>query len=280
MKIFDGCLLVSDVDGTILVPSGVPQRNIDAIKYFIENGGKFTFATGRCCDAVREFLEIIPINAPVLITNGVVLYDFENERIVRSTGIDEKTKRILLDFIKEDEPDIGMELHSRDKVCDIRLTHEIELHNLYEQLHPVDWTKEQIESAEWSKFFFSFEKIEDRERLKRRLIADGISENQILFTNAYLGDGTHNYLEVVPSGSDKGTGVLALAEELGIDHEKVFGIGDYYNDVPLLKAVGCAGVVKGAPEEITALADFVSCDAAEGAVGKFIDYIEERMQNK
>ena len=277
MKIFDGCLLVSDVDGTLIDFGKISEYTINGIKRFIDNGGRFTFATGRCLDAVRDLLPMVPINAPLLLTNGVVLYDVENERVVRSVGIGDAEKEILLNIISKLDSDIGIELHSRDIIADLNITNEVEIHNKYEGLRPVDLTDEEIAKAEWSKLFFTFEDIKKREVLKKRLIDGGIAESQIMFTNAYLNDGIHNYLEVIPNGHDKGTGVLALADELGIKHEKVFGIGDYYNDIPLLKAVGCAGVVAGAPEDITCLADFVSCSAAEGAVGKFIDYIEERM---
>lgn len=280
MGIFDGCLLVSDVDGTLIGTGFLPRQNIDGINRFIEGGGRFTLATGRCCDAVRELIEEIPINAPALITNGVVVYDFENERVVRSVGIDKSIKNEILNLLDNLSEKIGVELHSRDKVIDLIITNEVYLHNKYENLHPVDWDKEQIKNAEWSKLFFTFEDISEREKLKEMLIDCGVAEEQIMFTNAYLDDGIHNYLEVMPLGENKGTGVHALAKELGIENDMVFGIGDYYNDIPLLTAVGCASVVSGAPEEITALADFVSCPVAEGAVGKFIDYIEERMLAK
>lgn len=48
MGIFDGYLLVSDMDGTLLNSNGkLSEENKKAIEYFVDNGGQFTLATGR-----------------------------------------------------------------------------------------------------------------------------------------------------------------------------------------------------------------------------------------
>ena len=47
MSIFSGYLICSDVNGTISHNTITVQKNIDAIKYFTQNGGRFTIATGR-----------------------------------------------------------------------------------------------------------------------------------------------------------------------------------------------------------------------------------------
>ena len=48
MKKFQGMLLLSDMDGTILNDKKeISQENKDAVRYFTENGGYFSLATGR-----------------------------------------------------------------------------------------------------------------------------------------------------------------------------------------------------------------------------------------
>ena len=47
MKIFSGYLICSDVDGTFSVNTVTVKNNIEAVKYFTQNGGRFTIATGR-----------------------------------------------------------------------------------------------------------------------------------------------------------------------------------------------------------------------------------------
>ena len=52
MGLFDGCLLACDIDGTLLINDFMPQQNIEKIKYFVSEGGKFSLATGRTAGAV------------------------------------------------------------------------------------------------------------------------------------------------------------------------------------------------------------------------------------
>ena len=86
---FDGVLLASDFDNTILnteIPrrTGCPippisRRNTDALRYFMANGGRFAVATGRALPAFRLFADQIPMNAPAVVCNGGALYDFQTE---------------------------------------------------------------------------------------------------------------------------------------------------------------------------------------------------------
>lgn len=68
---FSDVLLTVDFDRTLTGPdSKIPQRNLDAIAYFMENGGTFTVNTGRSMSSFGKHLESLPINAPVLMYNG------------------------------------------------------------------------------------------------------------------------------------------------------------------------------------------------------------------
>lgn len=93
---FDGVLLASDFDNTILNTerprrTGCPippisQRNVEALLYFMDNGGRFAVATGRALPAFRMFAEQVPMNAPAVVCNGGALYDFKTERYLENHG--------------------------------------------------------------------------------------------------------------------------------------------------------------------------------------------------
>ncbi|MBQ1283660.1 MAG: HAD hydrolase family protein [Clostridia bacterium] len=64
---FDGYLICSDHDGTVAEWGELLQVNIEAIKYFQDNGGIFTVATGRRHDFVAEkYAGIIKPHVPLL----------------------------------------------------------------------------------------------------------------------------------------------------------------------------------------------------------------------
>lgn len=69
-------LLTVDFDRTLTAPdSTIPRRNLEAIEYFMANGGKFTVNTGRSTATFRQYLETIPVNAPMLLYNGSAAWE-------------------------------------------------------------------------------------------------------------------------------------------------------------------------------------------------------------
>ena len=83
MGIYSDVLLTVDYDRTLTATdSTVPQRNLDAIRYFIENGGAFTVNTGRSMPMARSFRDTVPVNAPLLLYNGSAAYDTAEEKML------------------------------------------------------------------------------------------------------------------------------------------------------------------------------------------------------
>ena len=71
MGIFSDVLLTVDYDRTLTAPdSTIPARNIEAIEYFMANGGAFTVNTGRSVPMYRSIWDKVPVNAPLLLYNG------------------------------------------------------------------------------------------------------------------------------------------------------------------------------------------------------------------
>lgn len=90
MGIFSDILLTVDYDRTLTAPdSTIPQRNLDAIAYFMENGGTFTVNTGRSIPMASSMLiPNVPVNAPLLLYNGSADYDKVTGQLTRYVPID------------------------------------------------------------------------------------------------------------------------------------------------------------------------------------------------
>ena len=68
---FSDVLLTVDYDRTLTgTDARIPERNLEAIRYFMDNGGAFTVNTGRSLPMIRCFRDIVPVNAPLLVYNG------------------------------------------------------------------------------------------------------------------------------------------------------------------------------------------------------------------
>ena len=80
---FEGVLLASDFDDTLVGGScELSPGNRAALAYFIREGGRFTVATGRARRTFAPYAHTIPLNAPVILSNGALLYDFAAGRTV------------------------------------------------------------------------------------------------------------------------------------------------------------------------------------------------------
>lgn len=89
MGIYSDVLLTVDFDRTLTAPdSTIPQRNLDAIRYFMDNGGAFTVNTGRSIPMYSRVMDLVPVNAPLLLYNGSAAYDKEKQEFTFVHKID------------------------------------------------------------------------------------------------------------------------------------------------------------------------------------------------
>ncbi len=87
--LFDDVLLTVDFDRTLTAPdSTIPERNIAAIRYFMDNGGTFTVNTGRSVNTFRRHMDTIPVNAPFLLYNGSAAYEKGKLKFCRPIDLD------------------------------------------------------------------------------------------------------------------------------------------------------------------------------------------------
>ena len=114
MGIFSDVLLTVDFDRTMTGPdSTIPQRNLEAIRYFIENGGAFTINTGRSLPMTKVFRDIVPVSAPLLLYNGSAAYDLQTEKVLNPALIplnQAETVRRAMELF----PDMTVEIQGLD----------------------------------------------------------------------------------------------------------------------------------------------------------------------
>ena len=118
MGIYSDILLTVDYDRTLTATdSTIPQRNLEAIRYFMENGGIFTVNTGRSLPMAMVFRDIVSTNAPLLLYNGSGAYDMEEKKMSFCQAIDldpwetvRECRRLFPDLTVEVQ---GVEAHYR-----------------------------------------------------------------------------------------------------------------------------------------------------------------------
>jgi Cof subfamily protein (haloacid dehalogenase superfamily) len=83
----------------------------------------------------------------------------------------------------------------------------------------------------------------------------------------HLTRSTAEFVEAVHPMGNKGEAVRYLAEEiLGCKQEEVFAIGDYFNDLEMLRYAGVGVAMGSAPDEVKAAANWVAPTVEEDGV--------------
>ena len=77
--------------------------------------------------------------------------------------------------------------------------------------------------------------------------------------------------EVTPQGVSKGTGLVDLCEVLGLPIEEAIGVGDAFNDVPMLKMAGLGVAMGNSNEAALQAADVVVGDNDHDGIAEVID---------
>ena len=79
------------------------------------------------------------------------------------------------------------------------------------------------------------------------------------------------FLEFMNKQSNKGTGVAALAEHLGLTAEQVITVGDAGNDRHMIEYAGLGVAMGNATDEIKALAQHITARNDEDGVARVIE---------
>ncbi|MBD5134242.1 MAG: HAD hydrolase family protein [Clostridiales bacterium] len=224
---FDGVLLYSDYDDTLYNSAHtVSPENHAAIRYFQENGGRFSVATGR---AHRTFTpqiarEGLSLNAPVVLSNGAALYDYEADRYLTRTFLDEAAPARFAQLCAR-FPDLAFEAYHGE---------DIYVHNpnavTVEHLRLVGGTQIPCPIGEmptpWVKVIME-QDVPYLKEVQAHLLRHWADDYEAIFSNPYL-------LEVTAKGSHKGAMVEKAARLLGVSPENLYCIGDNQNDIPML----------------------------------------------
>lgn len=116
MGIYSDFLLTVDFDHTLTGPDGtIPARNLEAIRYFMDNGGTFTVNTGRSLPmAMENIVGKVPVNAPLLLYTGSADYDPETEKLTRAVPIPLNPAEVLTE-LQQRFPTLNVEVQAIEK---------------------------------------------------------------------------------------------------------------------------------------------------------------------
>ena len=262
---FDKVLLASDFDGTLNDDSGrTPQCVLDAIRYFTANGGYFTASTGRTYQGLNWYGHTSLFNAPALLSNGAMAYDFTQKRVTFCDGIGDEGVEVLRRFCRE-FPDISVEMYPFDRTFAVHMTEGTERHFTNQGI-PFTVIDDPADAPRpWAKVMFC---CPDGRSAEAQCWLRRFPQVNFLET-------TGTFVEVLAKGVNKGSGLLKLADTLHVPHTRVYAAGDGYNDVDMLRAAAGAFVPCNGSAEALAAATHVVRSNNDGAIAHAIEILDD-----
>jgi len=256
---FDGYLILSDFDGTLTYNGEISRENKEAIKYFQENGGVFTIATGRRPEHFLSYKDIFVVNAPIVSLNGTLIYDLEQGKIICEYPL-ENNYFVPIEYAALKYQEISRIyaysitdaiIWSRDSADDIKML-------------------KNPNGPKYYKIIFVFD---DEKEVK-------IVENDLIetFGHQFNFDRSWNKgIEMHIKGSGKGECIEIIKKYLitkNIKIHKTIGVGDYENDISLIQMSDIGYATENAIQELKDVADRIAPSSKENAIAYIIHDLE------
>ncbi len=265
---FDGILLCTDLDGTLLRDDkSISAENLQAIEYFKAEGGSFTFVTGRMPFTAMDIFEAAKPNVPFGCINGGGVFDPWMQDYIWTSQMPEGVNE-LIRAVDENVPGVGIQVNTFyhtyfSKENDtMRIFRQItKLPNLVRPYTEVD---EPV-----AKIIFGSEKEEEIQKISKTLLAHPRS-GEFDFIRS-----ERSLYEILPKGISKGTAIENLVRYLDLDINKTVAMGDYNNDISMFHAAKVGIAVSNACQDALDAADHITVSNNAHAVAKVIYDIEE-----
>lgn len=279
---FRGVLLATDFDDTLfrsnITGPGVSEaekrgepvvfgRNKEALDYFLAQAGRFTVSTGRAFQTFAPYVDRVPMNAPAVLANGAIIYDFGRNMELSHAYLPDCVV-LHAAALAGAFPELGFETHLGDLIYTFR-PNEItwrHIHKLgcsfvecgFEEM-PLPWTKLLVQHPDHDLL------VEAQSWLSQTY--PGLYE--AIFSNNHL-------LEVTGAGATKGGAVLQVAGLLGVRREDLYCVGDNQNDIPMLAISAVPFAPSNCAQAVRDWGATIVGPCEKGAIADVIEILDKR----
>ena len=256
-----------DLDGTLLGPgSSLSQENDDAIRDLTRQGVTFVINTGRAYTEIPDTLKDHPAIPYVICSNGAVIYGKKSDTrtaFCMNRSLFLCVLDILLDY------DVSLNFRTGD-FCYV----DRERHNDADYAAhgaDADWRRFFYQSSVPKSHFLDFCRTSHEAEMICAFFADGRERTEASHRLAKLAgiktaSTAPSNIEIFSDKAGKGTALLHLAAQLGVDPADTVAVGDTTNDTDMIVKAGLGLAMENAYPELKALADAVVCRNTEHVV--------------
>lgn len=269
-------LFVSDLDGTLLNEKAqVSEYTKKVVNQAMEKGLQFTISTARTPTTTLKIIEDLNLRLPVMMMNGVLIYDMKAKRYIRKEIIDSSIVMTLLGLIKVRGLDCFLYGLSEDRFCAYYDSVKSQSLNYFRNERIMKYDKKFIEVEDLSLvkdkdiiYCMLREPKEQLEGLYRELsVVRGVQAE--FYPDIYSDE--YYLLEIYSDKASKRNALQYLKQEGGYDY--VIGFGDNLNDKGIYDISDEFYAVANAHPEIQNMANAVIASNTDDGVAKYIEQL-------
>jgi len=236
---------IFDCDGTLIesrrdaLPSQAVVEAIRKASKLIHIG----IATQRKFAGAKPILKYLHLSGPSIISGGAQVIDGKTFKIFREEVIETNSLNKVIGILKKFKKESGLSFFI-----------------LESDGEDIEFTKDYIPEKPISIFLgdLNLEQVDD---LKKKLsIVDNIAVIKVVPWESKFG------VVITAALATKQHGIFEVAKILGIKTDEIIGVGDSYNDFPLLMACGLKVAMGNAVDDLKAIADYIAPTVEEDGV--------------
>ena len=245
--------VIADVDGTLIPPGAVPApypsaRLQKAVAKAKEKGVIFSLASARSLGWVQEIISGLKLTGPIILDNGARIYDCGKKEYLWESFLPKTTAEKILNILSEDK------------------SLPLFIQNESQRLNLDDLAK--IKKWKIIKIIILHITSQKAEKLYQRLRVFPT----IHVTKSVSGvNPPLETIHVTNFDATKQVAVEKFAKILNFRTKEIIGIGDSYNDFPLLMACGLKIAMGNATADIKEIADYIAPSYEEDGVAEVIE---------
>ncbi len=245
-------LFATDLDGTLLEKhKNITEENYKQVRKLKAFNHCFAIATGRGYDLIEHLISEYPMEVDYFILlNGALIIDRHSNVIKHEYIPFETVKAIISEFYNKDW---GIHLGTGFKSFKLGM----EEGEIINPNNVVIEGIEEISNERISMIGINYKKDDIRH------VDEVCQKINSMFNDTVIAYRNVNYIDIVPKGCSKGSGINYVMQKESIAHKNTFAIGDSWNDVSMFKSVEHSFTFNKAEEELKAKARYIVNSVAE-----------------
>ncbi|WP_414950058.1 HAD family hydrolase [Levilactobacillus brevis] len=254
--------LFSDLDGTLLDPSGVvSQTNVAAIK---SKKLPMTLVSARAPIEMLAPIKTLGLNGPQIAFNGGLVFIYEDNVIkpLQINPLTQQRARMLLAFVGEAFPNVSLSCYTQTGWYTEHVDRGVLAEQALTGQQPVVTSYEQLLMNKDNTCFKIMMMSLDTVMLRQ--LATALKKLDYQDISVKLSG--QAYLEVTSKRAQKSRGIAFIKDYYHLEMAATAAFGDGENDLPMFESVGTAIVMANATPEIQRVGRWVTKSNAEDGV--------------